>query len=96
MGPHLISVRLGAGRRLFFLAWLIIARCAVAGAKAGPYPHALFALPPRSRGSVELVSDKPLLNLGIFRIIVGDFGRACRAIIRDWRAETKPNTENGP
>jgi hypothetical protein len=66
MGP-LNQCQLG-GRTTF-----VIARCTVARAKAGPYAHALFALPPRSRGSVELVSHEPLLNLGIFRIIVGDF-----------------------
>jgi hypothetical protein len=77
-------------------ARLVIARCAVAGAKAGPYAHALFALPPRSRGNVELVSDEPLLNLGTFRIIVGDFERTWRAILQNGSAETKPNDENGP
>jgi hypothetical protein len=39
---------------------------------------------------------EPLLNLGIFRIIAGDFGRTCRAILQDGSAETKPNAENGP
>ena len=45
---------------------------------------------------VELVSAERLLNLGRFRITVGDFGRACQPFPENGSAEMKPNGQNGP
>ena len=46
--------------------------------------------------NVELVSAERLLNLGIFRITVGDFAQACQSFLQNGSAETKPNCQNGP
>ena len=49
-----------------------------------------FALPRRPRSTKSnLGSAEPLLNLGIFGITVGDFGRACRLFLGNGCAERR-------
>jgi hypothetical protein len=55
------------------------------------------AFPSRSRSRHRTtVSAERLLNLGIFRIIVGEFGRVCQPCLQNGSTETKPNRHNGP
>jgi hypothetical protein len=49
-----------------------------------------------AQSNVELFSAERLLNLGIFQIIVGDFGRAWQPFLQNGSAEVKPNGQNSP
>ena len=49
-----------------------------------------------AQSNVELVSAEPLLNLGIFRTTVGDFGPACQPSLQNGSVGTKPDGQIGP